>query len=58
MAPLSSLSLDLSALQRRPVFTSDVRVDSHDLVAREFSDHGLKWCSGAVDTSLSKVRIR
>ncbi|MDP3227777.1 MAG: AraC family transcriptional regulator [Acidovorax sp.] len=58
MAPLPSLSLDLSALQRRPVFTSDVRVDSHDLVAREFSDHGLKWCSGAVDTSLSKVRIR
>ncbi|MFN3439577.1 MAG: AraC family transcriptional regulator [Acidovorax sp.] len=55
---MSSLSLDLSALQRRPVFTSDVRVDSHDLVAREFSDHGLKWCSGAVDTSLSKVRIR
>lgn len=58
MLPLSALSLDLSALQRRPVFTSDVRVDSHDLVAREFSDHGLKWCSGAVDTSLSKVRIR
>lgn len=58
MPPLSALSLDLSALQRRPVFTSDVRVDSHDLVAREFSDHGLKWCSGVVDTSLSKVRIR
>ena len=51
-------SLDLSALQRRPVFTSRARVDSHDLVAREFSDHGLKWCSGAVDTALSKVRIR
>lgn len=58
MSPSSALSLDLSALQRRPVFTSDVRVDSHDLVAREFSDHGLKWCSGAVDTSLSKVRVR
>src|SRR3990167_11029822 len=58
MASPSALSLDLSALQRRPVFTSDARVDSHDLVAREFSDHGLKWCSGAVDTALSKVRIR
>lgn len=53
-----ALSLDLSALQRRPVFTSRARVDSHDLVAREFSDHGLKWCSGAVDTALSKVRVR
>lgn len=58
MPPLSALSLDLSALHRRPVFTSDVRVDSHDLVAREFSDHGLKWCGGAVETSLSKVHIR
>lgn len=58
MAPMSALSLDLSALHRQPVFTSDARVDSHDLVAREFSDHGLKWCSGAVDTALSKVRIR
>lgn len=53
-----ALSLDLSALQRRPVFTSRARVDSHDLVAREFSDHGLKWCTGAVDTALSKVRVR
>lgn len=57
MVPLSSMSLDLSALHRQPMFTSDARVDSHDLVAREFSDHGLKWCGGAVDTSLSKVRI-
>jgi AraC-like DNA-binding protein len=48
----------LSALQRQPVFTSCARVDSHDLVAREFSDHGLKWCAGAVDTALSKVRVR
>lgn len=58
MLPQPALSLDLSALQRRPVFTSDARVDSHDMVAREFSDHGLKWCKGAVETSLSKVRIR
>ncbi len=59
MVPLSSaLSLDLSALQQRPVFTSDLRVDSHELVAREFSDHGLKWCGGPVATALSKVRVR
>lgn len=58
MVPMSALSLDLSALQQRPLFTSDLRVDSHDLVAREFSDHGLKWCGGPVATSLSKVRVR
>jgi AraC-like DNA-binding protein len=58
MMPLTAWSLDLSALQQRPVFTSRAAVDSHDLVAREFSDHGLKWCGGAVDTALSKVRVR
>lgn len=58
MMSLPAPALDLTALQQHTVFTSRARVDSHDWVAREFSDHGLKWCAGTVDTALSKVRVR
>lgn len=52
------MSLDVSPLVKRCVFRSDARVDTHDQVAGEFSDHDLQWCRGNVDTALFKTKIR
>ncbi|WP_394791652.1 AraC family transcriptional regulator [Rhodoferax sp.] len=50
--------MDLSPLVRRCVFRSNARVDTHDQVAAEFSDHGLTWNRGKVDTALCKTTVR
>ena len=53
-----ALPFDLSQLQNQCVLRSDVRADSHDLVARELTDHKLQWQRGAVSMSLSKTKLR
>ena len=50
--------LDLAPLYDRCLFRSDASVDSHTQVAREFSDHGLTWKGGPVDTAMFKARAR
>nr|WP_315428265.1 AraC family transcriptional regulator [uncultured Albidiferax sp.] len=50
--------MDLSPLVKRCVFRSNARVDTHHQVAGEFSDHGLQWCRGNVDTALFKTTVR
>lgn len=50
--------MDLSPLTSRCVFRSSARVETHDQVSAEFSDHGLAWKSGNVDTMLCKTRVR
>ena len=51
-------SLDLSHLYQHCLFRSDAQVDSHDQVARELSDHDLRWRHGAVDTAMYKAGMR
>jgi AraC-like DNA-binding protein len=52
------VSMDLSPLTSRCVFRSTARVETHDQVSAEFSDHGLAWKNGNVDTKLCKTRVR
>ena len=54
----AGVSLDLSPLVKRCVFRSTERVDTHHQVAGEFSEHGLQWCRGNVDTALFKTTVR
>lgn len=51
-------SLNLAPLYRHCVFQSARKVESHDLVARELSDHSLLWQGDNVETSLFKSAIR
>lgn len=39
------------------LFRSDARVDAHDQVAREFSDHALAWRRGRVDAVMYKSQV-
>ena len=50
-------SNDLSPLFRNCLFRSDERVDSHSHVARELSDHSLKWRRGTVDSAMFKGEL-
>ncbi len=50
--------MDLSPLASRCVFGSTARVETHDQVSAEFSDHGLAWKPGNVETVLCKTRVR
>lgn len=54
----AGVSLDLSPLVGRCVFRSKERVGTHHQVAGEFSEHGLQWCRGDVDTALFKTSVR
>jgi AraC-like DNA-binding protein len=54
----AAVPLDVSPLVKRCLFRSDARVDTHHQVAGEFSDHGLHWCRGNVDTALYKSTVR
>lgn len=55
--PLSPRTPALAALYSNPVFQSDVRVEAHDQVARELTDHELRWKSGAPDAALFKGEL-
>ena len=52
--PLSPRTPALATLYRHPLFQSDVRVEAHDHVARELTDHALRWKSGAPDAAMFK----
>ena len=54
----AAIPLDVSPLVKRCLFRSDARVDTHHQVAGEFSDHGLHWCRGNVDTAMYKSTVR
>lgn len=54
---LSPKSEALSGLYRNCLFRSDVRVNVHDQVARELSDHVLRWKRGAPDAALFKGEL-
>lgn len=49
------LFVDLSYLHKHCVFRSDTRKDSYDHVAKELTEHNLRWSRGAVNTSLFKA---
>lgn len=55
--PLSPRTPALATLYRNPLFQSDVRVEAHDFVARELTDHVLRWKSGAPDAAMFKGEI-
>ncbi|MBB5223010.1 AraC-like DNA-binding protein [Amaricoccus macauensis] len=44
----------LDALERRCIFRSSERVETHDLVSTELADHHLRWHAGRVDTRMCK----
>ena len=46
--------LTLNALYKHCIFESRERSETHELVARELSDHLLRWHDGAIDTRLYK----
>lgn len=50
-------SEDLLPIYQSCVFRSDARVDSHWHVARELSEHALRWKRGAVDVAMYKRRF-
>lgn len=47
----------LSGLYRNCLFRSDSRDETHELVARELSDHVLRWKQGAPDAALFKGEL-
>lgn len=49
--------LDVSTLDRNRLFRCDSPQRSHSEVAQAFSDHGLRWRPGRVDTALSRLRF-
>ncbi len=49
------LFVDLSYLHKHCVFRSYTRKDSYDHVAKELTEHNLRWSHGAVNTSLFKA---
>jgi AraC-like DNA-binding protein len=51
-------SLDLQPLLRNCLFRSDDRVDCHDQIVRELTDHSLKWHRGVIDTSMFRLRLQ
>ncbi len=55
--PLSPRTPALATLYSNPLFQSDVRVEAHDFVARELTDHVLRWKSGAPDAAMFKGEI-
>ncbi|AQV95810.1 AraC family transcriptional regulator [Cupriavidus necator] len=55
--PLSPRTPALSALYDNPLFRSDVRVEAHDHVARELTDHVLRWKPGAPDVAMFKGEL-
>ncbi|MBP0623694.1 AraC family transcriptional regulator [Cupriavidus sp. LEh25] len=55
--PLSPRTPALGALYSKPLFQSDVRVEAHDHVARELTDHMLRWKSGAPDAAMFKGEL-
>jgi AraC-like DNA-binding protein len=52
--PLSPRNPALATLYSHPLFQSDVRVEAHDHVARELTDHALRWKAGAPDAAMFK----
>ncbi|RZF30593.1 AraC family transcriptional regulator [Paraburkholderia sp. UYCP14C] len=56
--PLSPKSEALSPLYRNCLFRSDNAVETHDHVARELSDHVLRWKRGTPDTALFKAELK
>lgn len=52
--PLSPRTTALASLYSHPLFQSDVRVEAHDQVARELTDHVLRWKTGAPDAAMFK----
>lgn len=55
--PLSPRTPALSALYSNPLFRSDVRVEAHDHVARELTDHVLRWKPGAPNAAMFKGEL-
>jgi len=55
--PLSPRTAALAALYSNPLFQSDLRVEAHDHVARELTDHVLRWKSGAPDAAMFKGEL-
>jgi AraC-like DNA-binding protein len=47
----------MSALYRNCLFRSDSRAETHELVARELSEHVLQWKQGAPDAALFKGEL-
>lgn len=48
----------LNALYKNCIFSSQERQETHAVVAREFSDHHLRWRGGGVDTRMYKFHAR
>lgn len=55
--PLSPRTPVLATLYGNPLFQSDVRVEAHDHVARELTDHVLRWKAGAPDAAMFKGQL-
>lgn len=55
--PLSPRTSVLAPLYSNPLFRSDVRVEAHNHVARELTDHVLRWKSGAPDAAMFKGEL-
>ncbi|MFD1007177.1 AraC family transcriptional regulator [Oceanisphaera ostreae] len=51
------LGLDLSRLYREPVFTSQSKEKSHQLLSNNLVDHDLYWREGTVDTAFFHATI-
>lgn len=56
--PLSPNSEALSMLYRNCLFRSDQHAETHEQVARELSDHVLRWKRGAPDAALCKAELK
>lgn len=47
----------LAALYSKPLFRSDTRTETHDLVASEFAEHTLHWRPGTPDAAMHKSAL-
>jgi AraC-like DNA-binding protein len=47
----------LAALDSKPLFRSDIRSEAHELVAREFAEHTLRWRPGTPDAAMHKSAL-
>ena len=52
------MPLDLAPLYRNCLLRSHEPLESHECVARELSEHDLRWKSERIDTALYRVRSR
>lgn len=48
----------LNALYKNCIFRSQERMETHAVIAHEFSDHHLRWQGGGVDTRMYKFHAR